>query len=258
MSAQPSPVLTSLTPTSIGTETSRIQFLIKAALSGLRVSIPVKVLAVTNDGGVSPIGTVNVQPMVSAVDGSGTAIPHGTIYNVPYMRIQGGSNGIILDPEVGDIGIATVCDRDISTVKNTSDVAAPGSSRKFDMSDMVYLMTIIGAAPTQYIQFNSDGVTILSPTKVTINAPDVEIDASIKVKVVSPNVEIDASSACTINAPSIVLNGAVSQGQGSYGGNATLGGSLTVTGDVTAEGTSLHTHKHGGVQTGSGQTGTPV
>lgn len=243
MSAQPSPVLTSLTPTSIGTETSRIQFLIKAALSGLRVSIPVKVLAVTNDGGISPIGTVNVQPMVSAIDGNGTAIPHGTIYNVPYMRIQGGSNGIILDPEVGDIGIATVCDRDISTVKNSSSVSPPGSSRKFDMSDMVYLMTIIGAAPTQYIQFNSAGLTILSPTKVTIKAP---------------NVEVDASTACTINAPSIVLNGAVSQGQGSYGGNATLGGSLTVTGDVTAEGTSLHTHKHGGVQTGSGQTGTPV
>jgi hypothetical protein len=243
MSAQPSPVLTSLTPTSIGTETSRIQFLIKAALSGLRVSIPVKVLAVTNDGELSPIGTLNVQPMVSAVDGNGTAIPHGTIYNVPYMRIQGGSNGIILDPEVGDIGIATVCDRDISTVKNSNDISAPGSSRKFDMSDMVYLMTIIGAAPTQYIQFNSSGLTILSPTKVTINAP---------------NVEIDASTACHINAPSIVLNGAVSQGAGSYGGNATLGGSLTVIGDVTAEGTSLHTHKHGGVQTGGGQTGVPV
>jgi len=33
---------------------------------------------------------------------------------------------------------------------------------------------------------------------------------------------------------------------------------MTVTGDVTAEGTSVHTHKHGGVQTGGGQTGVPV
>ena len=111
------------------------------------------------------------------------------------------------------------------------------------MSDMVYLMTMIGAAPTQYIQFNSSGITILSPTKVTINAP---------------NVEVDASTACTINSPSIVLNGAVSQGAGSYGGDATMAGNLVVTGDVTAEGTSVHTHKHGGVTTGGGQTGTPV
>ena len=111
------------------------------------------------------------------------------------------------------------------------------------MKPLVYLMTILGAAPTQYIQFNSSGITILSPTKVTINAP---------------NVEVDASTACTINSPSIVLNGAVSQGSGSYAGNATFGGSMTVTGDVTAEGTSVHTHKHGGVQTGGGQTGVPV
>ena len=159
------------------------------------------------------------------------------------MRIQGGSNGIILDPMVGDIGIATVCDRDISTVKNTKSISAPGSNRKNDMSDMVYLMTIIGAAPTQYIQFNSSGITILSPTKVTINAP---------------NVEIDASSSCAINAPSIVLNGAISQGSGSNAGNAVFGGSITATGNIIGGGISLDTHHHTGVQTGSGNTGGPV
>jgi len=111
--------------------------------------------------------------LVSAVDGNGQAWAHGIIHNVPYMRIQGGSNGVILDPVVGDIGIGTVCDRDISTVKSTGAVAAPGSNRKNDMSDMVYLMTIIGAAPTQYIQFNSSGITILSPTQVTITAPNI-------------------------------------------------------------------------------------
>jgi hypothetical protein len=204
--------------------------------------MPVQVIAVSNSGGISPIGHVDVQPMVSAVDGSKQIWQHAPVYNVPYLRLQGGSNGIIIDPVVGDVGIATVCDRDISTVKNTGKTSAPGSNRRNDLSDMVYLMTIIGAAPTQYIQFNADGITILSPTKVTINAP---------------NVEIDASSACTINAPSIVLNGTLSQGQGSYGGNATLGGSLAVTGDVTAEGTSVHTHTHGGVQTGGGNTGEP-
>ncbi|OYW78658.1 MAG: hypothetical protein B7Z19_06770, partial [Polynucleobacter sp. 32-46-5] len=168
---------------------------------------------------------------------------------------QGGANGVILDPVVGDIGIATVCDRDISTVKNTGGVSAPGSNRKNDMSDIVYLMTIIGAAPTQYIEFNSAGITIHSPTKVIITAPNAEITATTKATITAPNVEIDASSACTINAPSIVLNGAISQ---TGGGSAVFSGSMTVTGDVTAAGTSVHTHKHGGVQTGGGQTGQPV
>ena len=224
-------------------EVGKMNFIIRSALSGLRTAIPVKVIAVTNDGGVSPIGFVNVQPLVNAVDGNGVSWEHGIIYNVPYMRIQGGANGIILDPQVNDVGIATVCDRDISTVKNTGEIGAPGSNRKNDMSDMVYLMTIIGAAPTQYIQFNAAGITILSPTKVIINAP---------------NVEIDASTQCAINSPTIILNGQVTQGSGSYSGNASFGGSMTVTGDVTAAGTSVHTHKHGGVQTGGGQTGTPV
>ena len=224
-------------------DVGRIQFLIRSALSGLRTAMPVKVLSVTNSGGLSSIGTVSVQPMVSAIDGNNQPWMHGTIYNVPYLRIQGGSNGIILDPMVGDIGIATVCDRDISTVKNTKSISAPGSNRKNDMSDMVYLMTIIGAAPTQYIQFNSSGITILSPTKVTINAP---------------NIEIDASSSCAINAPSIVLNGAISQGSGSNAGNAVFGGSITATGNIIGGGISLDTHHHTGVQTGSGNTGGPV
>ena len=40
-------------------------------------------------------------------------------------------------------------------------------------------------------------------------------------------------------------------------GNTTILGSLTVTGDVVGAGKSLSTHTHGGVQTGSGSTGTP-
>ncbi len=198
-------------------DVGRLQFVIRAALSGLRTAMPVRVEAVTNDGGLSPIGTVDVQPLVNAVDGAEGTWQLPVISNVPYMRIQGGANGIIIDPVVGDIGIATTCDRDISTVKNTSDIAAPGSVRKHDMSDIVYLMTIIGASPTQYIEFNTAGITIHSPTAVTITAP-------------------------AINST----------------GTWTHTGTITSSGDVQGSGTSLHTHKHGGVQTGGGQTGTPV
>ena len=205
-------------------EVGRMNFIIRSALSGLRTAMPVKVIAVSNAGGISPIGTVDVQPLVSAVDGNGTAWEHGIIYNVPYMRIQGGSNGIILDPIVGDVGIATVCDRDISTVKNTGAVSAPGSNRKNDMSDMVYLMTIIGAAPTQYVQFNSSGITVHSPIKVNITAPEIDAIADTLIHLTAPTVTVDASSVFRVNSAAIQLNG----------------------------------HKHGGVQTGSGQTGVPV
>jgi phage baseplate assembly protein V len=41
-------------------------------------------------------------------------------------------------------------------------------------------------------------------------------------------------------------------------GNITLTGTLTASVDVVANGISLHNHKHGGVTTGSGQTGVPI
>ena len=198
-------------------EVNRLNYIIKTALSGLRTAMPVQVMSVTNSGGISPIGYVGVMPLVSSLDGDGQVVDHATIYNVPYMRIQGGSNGIILDPAVGDIGLAIVCDRDITAVKSAKKVSPPGSLRKNDMSDMVYLMTIIGAAPTQYIQFNSSGITINSSTAVTITAPNI-------------------NSTGTWNHT----------------------GGLTATGDIKGQGTSLHTHTHSGVTTGSGNTGQPV
>lgn len=241
------PIQTNHVPADAASEVGRMDYIIRSALSGLRTSMPVKVISVTNSGGVSAIGKLSVQPLVSSVDGNGQAWEHGIIHNVPYMRIQGGANGIILDPVVGDIGIATVCDRDISTVKNTGAIAAPGSNRKNDMSDMVYLMTIIGAAPTQYVQFNSSGITILSPTKVTISAPTVQVDAS---------------SVFRVNSAAIQLNGPITQVSGSgnaaFAGNITTPGTVTATTDVVGGGKSLNSHKHGGVTTGGGQTGVPV
>ncbi len=41
-------------------------------------------------------------------------------------------------------------------------------------------------------------------------------------------------------------------------GNVTIEGEVSVSGDVTASGTSLHNHRHGGVQGGGAQTGAPV
>ena len=181
-------------------EIGRLQLIIKTALSGVRTSIPVQIIAVTNAGGVSPIGTVDVQPMVNSVDGSGQIWAHGIIHNVPYMRIQGGANGIILDPQINDIGIATVCDRDLSTVQNVgvkinpatghNFTSAPGSTRKNDMSDMVYLMTIIGSAPTQYVQFNGSGITITSPVNVTVNAPTAIVNSSTSVTMNTPILKV--------------------------------------------------------------------
>ena len=230
-------------PADNASEIGRLNFIIKSTMSGLRTAMPVKVISVTNSGGLSPIGYVNVQPLVNAVDGSLNSSVHAPVYNVPYMRIQGGTNGIILDPVVGDIGIATVCDRDISTVKSTKKVSAPGSSRKHDMSDMVYLMTIVGAAPTQYVQFSSSGINIVSPTNVTITAPTATVNATTSATITSPSAIINASTNVTMNTPLLKVSGDIQDN------------SATNTKTMAQMRTLYNTHTHSDPQGGS--TGTP-
>ena len=144
------------------------QELIACMIAGVRTALPVRVVSVTNSGSAAPIGRVDIQPLVGQLDGRGKHVDHGTIYNVPYLRIQGGQNAIIIDPAVGDIGIAVFCDRDISGVKRDRRTAPPASSRKHDMSDAIYLHSVLSAAPSQYIRFHAGGIEINAPS-VTIN-----------------------------------------------------------------------------------------
>lgn len=160
-----------LTPAAAASDAARIDFVIRAALSGVRTSIPVRVESCTNAGGVAGVGTVDVTPLVNMLDGQGKSIPHGIIHGLPYCRMQAGGSAVIIDPVPGDIGLISVCDRDISTVKASSVQSAPGSLRKHDLSDAVYLMTVISAAPSQYIQFlPGGGINIHSPGAVAITS----------------------------------------------------------------------------------------
>lgn len=172
--------------------------------------MPVQIVSCTNDGGLSPFGFVDVLPLVNQIDGNGNPTPHTTIHNFPYVRIQGGANAIILDPQAGDIGIALFASRDISKVKNTQAQANPGSLRQYDFSDGMYIGGILNGVPQQYIQFSPSGISIVSPTEITLQAPN------------------------------IVLSGAVAQNNG----DVTLAQKLTVTEDVIGQGTSLHSHVH--------------
>lgn len=171
MSSSPSVSLGALTPWSTQGEYNNHYFVIQAALSKMQTATLVRVVSCTNAGGVSPIGTVNVQPLVNQVDGNGNPEPHITVFGLPYLRIQGGANACIIDPVAGDIGVAVFASRDISNVKSTQAQANPGSGRQYDYADGVYLSTVLSAAaPTQYLQFDSNGITILTPNAVDITA----------------------------------------------------------------------------------------
>jgi len=198
----------SLGVSDLSNDFAAMRFVIRALIGEINTATLVKVITCTNEGGVAAIGTVDVQPLVNQVDGDNLGLPRLPIYRLPYMRVQGGVNAVIMDPHPGDIGMAVFASHDISTVKSTKDQSNPGSRRRFSMSDGLYVGGFLNGTPEQYIQFTDSGITLKSPVSVNIDAPEA-----------------------TINAPSgITIHGPITQD----GGDATFSGSVAVAGQITA------------------------
>ncbi len=235
---------------------NQILFVVMQTLAKMQTATLVRIEACTNEGDDTAVGFVDVTPLVNQIDAAGNPTPHVTVYNVPYLRMQGGANAIIMDPAVGDIGICVFASRDISKVKSTKAQANPGSLRKYSFSDGLYLGGVLNGIPTQFVQFNADGITLKSPTAILLEAPTVTIEA--------PELIVNASTSVTITTPAFKVVGA-SRLEGEVVTTASLAVAATITasdmnasGDVTAGAISLKTHKHGGVQTGLGFTGPSV
>jgi hypothetical protein len=100
-------------PRDSGSDFDAQSFLVNQILNRLATTALVKVTKVTSAGEVAPVGLLDAIPMVHQIDGAGNPTEHGVIHNIPYFRLQGGTNAIIIDPQVGDIGLAVFCSRDI-------------------------------------------------------------------------------------------------------------------------------------------------
>lgn len=225
--------MTDVTPnfsaSQIASEALRQELLILSLIKDVRTTIPVKITAVHPGQGTPPqIGTVDVQPLVQTVDGNGKLWSLGVTYGAQALRIQAGATAIIVDPAVGDVGLAVACDRDISSVIAAMGIAGPGSARTHDISDLVYLFTLVSAtAPARYIWGKPNGdITALTDGTLTLQGAQIN------------------------------LIGPVTQ----TNGDVTMGSKLTIpnvaaTTDVTVPNGSVNSHVHAGVTTGTGDTG---
>jgi hypothetical protein len=213
---------------SASSDLNAVSFIVRMILGELATATVVQVVAVTPGGGaLAPTGTVDVLPLVNQIDGRGDATPHATVYGLPFMRLQGGANAVIIDPVVGDIGLAVFASRDISSVKANRAQANPGTRRQFDYADGLYVGGFLNGTPTQYVRFTTAGVEIVSPTAVTLTAPTITLDGAVH-----------QTGAVTGDTT------AVYQGQ--------------VTANAGSTAIPLAGHKHTGVTTGGGTSGGTV
>lgn len=154
---------------------------VESILSAINTGEIVKVTAV-EDVGLSPVGFVSVKFLTMRTNADNDNIELGEVHNVPYFRLQGGKNAVIIDPKVGDIGFCGFCSRDISIVKRIRDMAAQNVRRSSDVSDAVYFGGWSSEVPEQYIWFDGDNVKVKAVGKVIIDAPLTEVENNLLVK----------------------------------------------------------------------------
>ena len=184
-------------------EYNAITFVVQQILNQVQTTTLVKVMGVTNNGDVSPVGFVDVQPMVNLMTADRVGIEHKTIFGVPYLRLQGGRNAIIIDPQVGDIGICCFASRDISAVIKSKKPNNAGSFRKFDWADGLYMGGMLNGTPNQFMRFSAEGIEITSPTAVVINAPSVKLKGATKVEIEAPIIDLKGQVTQTVGTFSI-------------------------------------------------------
>lgn len=147
---------------------SQFKQTVEQVLSLINTGELVVVTSVKSDG-LAPVGFVSVRPLTMRMNADNNNIELGEINNVPFFRLQGGTNAFIADPQVGDIGYCGFCSRDISIVKRIRDFAGTNTIRYSDISDAVFFGGWSAKTPTQYIQFLDSGINIKSTGNININ-----------------------------------------------------------------------------------------
>jgi len=165
--------------TSASSDFNTQAFLMQSWINKVNTITLVKVVKIIPTGGLNAVGYVDVQPLVAQLDGAGNAMPHGIIHNLPYFRVQGGVSAVIIDPVIGDLGMAAFASHDISSVKETRDQANPGSRRRFDMADGLYLGGFLNGNPTRYVKLSSDGIELEDSSQIILRSPKIVMDGEV-------------------------------------------------------------------------------
>ena len=250
---------------------NRITFLVRqlvARMDTMKLVQVVKVTGSSNTPGAGT-GTVDVLPLVNQVDGIGNAVKHQTIFGLPWSRLQGGANAVICDPVAGDVGYVIASDRDIGLIQSQTPgsitQANPGTFRRFDIADGIYVGGCLNITPTQYLIFRTDGIRIVDKNgnSVIMSSGGLELkdQAGNDIKTTSTGITITDKNGSVIKSVSggFEIDGNLKvvgtlEATGVETGDAGLNvtGNITATGSITAGqggadqvGLQTHTHTQG-------------
>lgn len=181
-------------------------------------------------------------------------LPHVTcpIYGAEYARMP---------TQIGDKGVVIPADFYLGGVSGLG-----GGVAGFDQRANLATLIFFPIGNTGFAAVDANAVVLYGPNGVVVRDT-----SSASIMTLTPgNIVFTTPGTFTVNAPQIALNGAIVQTGGSAGATVQMQGPLTVTNDITTDAT-LHAttdaviagksflgHEHGGVMTGSSNTGVPV
>lgn len=186
---------------------------------------------------------VAVLPLVHLLTTDGRQVRRAQIASLPVLQSGGGDVALSFFLKPGDLGWIKANDRDISLILQSYKENVPNTLRKHSFQDALFIPDVMRG--------------------LTVNAEDAENavlqtkDGTVRVAIWQDRVKITAGSRYVEVGPvNITLsNGAA--GLVMTPANTTATGHWAFPDGVSIGGIEFGTHKHGGVQTGGGDTGGP-
>lgn len=190
--------------------------------------------------------TVSVQPSVkgSVTDAQGnvTSVNMPVLVDVPLCWPKAGGFALTFPVKAGDEVLVVFSSRCIDSWWQSGGVGAPAEARMHDLSDGFAIIAPTSQAK-KYSNVSSTNVQLRNETGNTY----VEITPDGKARVIG-------ATAIDLNAPTINITG----DNINLTGTMTMAGRMVQTGTMSIGGVEFGTHKHTGVQPGSGTSGGPT
>lgn len=168
------------------------------------------------------VQVIIVNKLITEIDANGSQIMED--YAPITAKVCYANNGMSFPLKKGDCGIILFSDREIESWYINGEINQLAYNRAHALTDAIFIAGLFAQPNIANAQYIQDCLHIFYETK--------------GIKITSTGIEIDGDT---------IING-----------NLTVNGQITATGDIISNGLSFLNHKHSGVTTGSGKTGTPT
>lgn len=211
----------------------------RLAQRGLQANIWTSMPGIVTDVDLTKM-TCSVQPSIQGIvedeNGRKQSVNLPLLVDCPIVFPRAGNFIITFPVAPGDEVLVSFASRCIDAWWQSGGIQRPMEARMHDLSDG-FAIPGPSSQPKKVSGISSTSLQIRNLAGTTY----MEIDAAGKIKLVAP-AEID------ITAPLVKVTG-----------NLDVTGNIVATGSIAGPGgVDMVTHKHGGVTTGPGNTGTPI